>query len=167
MNRFFTRTKIGIRTNVNQLKEEYKELMKQYHPDRNITRNSSYNEDIAPQITTMYSILKKDGSRCKYLLAQKGYNLSDTYVQFKLDNHLLEDLMYMSETIEYEQSKQELDKLQFTLSEQKQTYLSQLDTLWNNEKYAECLPGVYHISYIERLEEQLMQKCYELDIKKC
>ncbi len=161
MHRFFTRTNIGIRIDKQQLKEEYKWLMKKYHPDVN-----KVNPQIASQITTLYSTLKRDGPRCKFLLEQKGFFLSDTYVQYKLDNSLLEEFMYIAETIEYTTDKTELNKLENTLSKEKENYIAKVENLWNNLDYHGCMSIVYHINYIEKLEDRLTQKNYELDVKK-
>lgn len=150
------RTKLAIHIDKMALHNEYKQLMTVYHPDK--WSSCDEKENITREINTFYTIMKHDVSRCTYLLQEKGYTFDTKLVHFTLDNPLLEELLFIGESLNEITDKKELETLLYQIREQKAHYMEQLDKKWNQSLYHECMPLLHNVSYLDKIESRVWNK---------
>lgn len=150
------KTKIGIYVDKHSLHAEYKQIMKDVHPDK--WKSSSENERLTSDINTFYYMIKNDVKRCTYLLEEKGYSLHNNMPHFTIDNPILEECLFIGEELETMTEHKELTGLLSRVQEQKKISMDTMHTEWTNGRYGSCLPYLHNLSYLDTLEGRISRK---------
>lgn len=151
----------SFRVSQQDLKQCYRKLMNELHPDRHTFLPSQERDkitELASNVTRGYSILSNDHSRALHMLEIKGAPMEDSASTQMVGQHFLMEVMDIQEEIESVACQDELKDMKQANDKRISNVLVEMSKAFDSCDLNEAKRLTAILQYWNRIEENIMEK---------